>query len=76
MITQSCPSWPDSEVQLCAGGAKPVSCQGRAGRGASWPKGLQQGNSGKIRWELPDLVLFTKMRISDSESDVSLQSHK
>lgn len=71
MVAQSCPSWPDSKAQLCAGGAKPGSCQGGTSRGASWAKGLWQSNSAKIKWESPNLVLLTETRVSDSESDVS-----
>lgn len=70
MIAQSCPSWPDSKVQLGAGGAKPGHCQGGTSIGASWAEGLQQSNRAKIKRELPDLVLLTEKRISDSESDV------
>lgn len=65
MITRSSSAWPDCKTQLCIGGDKLVNSQRSTSMGRSWAKDLQQTNCGKIKCKLFEVVLFTKIRISD-----------
>lgn len=66
MITQSSSAYPDCKTQLCTGGDKLVNCQWSTNIGRSWAKDLQQTNTGKIKCELFEVLLFTKTKISGS----------
>jgi len=66
MITQNSSACPDAKTWRCAGGDKPVNCQWSTRTGRSCAEDPQQTNSEKIKCEAYEVLLYIKIRISDS----------